>query len=155
MTILAFDDDFHFGVLNSAVHTIWAGALGSSLEDRPRYTASTTFETFPFPRPTPEQQAAIEAAARFLQESRTFLGNKDAPGRSAGVKLGLTEMYNLLAEYRVTRAEKITGLATLDDAHTLLDSAVAAAYGWAWPLPEDELLDKILELNLTRAKEEA
>lgn len=155
LTILAFDDDFHFGVLNSAVHTIWAGALGSSLEDRPRYTASTTFETFPFPRPTPEQQAAIEAAARFLQESRTFLGNKDAPGRSAGVKLGLTEMYNLLAEYRATRAEKITGLATLDDAHTLLDRAVAAAYGWAWPLPEDELLDKILELNLTRAKEEA
>ena len=30
-------------------HEAWSLRLGTSLEDRPRYTPTTTFETFPFP----------------------------------------------------------------------------------------------------------
>ncbi|CAM3539592.1 Type II restriction/modification system, DNA methylase subunit YeeA [Deinococcus saxicola] len=151
LTVVAADDNQTFGILNSSIHKAWALRMGTALEDRPRYTPTTTFETFPFPRPTPEQKEAIEQAARYLEQSREFLHDKDAPGRSAGVKLGLTEMYNLLAEYRASGAEKVAGLAGLADAHTMLDEAVAAAYGWTWPMAEDELLGKVLALNLERA----
>ena len=46
---IARDDDTSFGILHSRFHEIWALRLGTSLEDRPRYTPSTAFETFPFP----------------------------------------------------------------------------------------------------------
>jgi hypothetical protein len=38
-----------FGILHSRFHELWSLRLGTSLEDRPRYTPTTTFETFPFP----------------------------------------------------------------------------------------------------------
>lgn len=37
------------------------------------------------------------------------------------------------------------------DLCALLDQAVAAAYGWAWPLEEEELLARLLALNLEGA----
>ena len=43
------DDDTTFGILHSRFHEIWSLRLGTSLEDRPRYTPTSTFETFPFP----------------------------------------------------------------------------------------------------------
>ena len=75
------DDDTTFGILHSRFHEIWALRLGTSLEDRPRYTPSTTFETFPFPEGLtpdipPEQYAddpraqKIAAAAKRLDELR-------------------------------------------------------------------------------------
>ncbi len=67
---IAFDSDFWFGVLHSHIHEVWALKLGSRLQTRPCYTPSTCFETFPFPRPTPAQEAAIAAAAKELNELR-------------------------------------------------------------------------------------
>ncbi|WP_174366121.1 class I SAM-dependent DNA methyltransferase [Deinococcus sp. JMULE3] len=151
VTVIASDQDYMFGVLNSGIHVAWATRLGTSLEDRPRYTPTTTFETFPFPQPSPERREKIEAAARYLEQARAYLHGKDAPGRKGGVKLGLTDMYNLLTEYRVTRVEAVAGLSTLADAHEMLDQAVAAAYGWDWPLSEDDVLARLLALNLERA----
>ncbi|WP_136686135.1 class I SAM-dependent DNA methyltransferase, partial [Falsirhodobacter xinxiangensis] len=46
---IARDDDTTFGILHSRFHELWSLRMGTSLEDRPRYTPSTTFETFPFP----------------------------------------------------------------------------------------------------------
>lgn len=46
---IARDDDTTFGILHSRFHETWALRLGTSLEDRPRYTPTTTFETYPFP----------------------------------------------------------------------------------------------------------
>ncbi len=42
-------DDYFFGVLHSSVHELWALRQGTQLEDRPRYTPTTCFETFPLP----------------------------------------------------------------------------------------------------------
>lgn len=47
--VFARDDNYFFGVLHSRIHEKWALRMGTSLEDRPRYTPTTTFETFPFP----------------------------------------------------------------------------------------------------------
>ena len=60
---IARDDDTSFGILHSRFHEAWSLRLGTSLEDRPRYTPTTTFETFPFPAGlTPNIPAADYAA---------------------------------------------------------------------------------------------
>lgn len=46
---IARGDDTTFGILHSRFHELWSLRLGTALEDRPRYTPSSTFETFPFP----------------------------------------------------------------------------------------------------------
>ena len=43
-------------------------------------------------------------------------------------------------------------LAQLDLAHKRLDAAVFAAYGWKSDLSDEEILEKLLALNLERAK---
>ena len=67
---VAADDDHTFGILHSRFHEVWALAQGTQLEDRPRYTPTTCFETFPFPNPTESQRAAISAAAVSLNQLR-------------------------------------------------------------------------------------
>ena len=56
----------------------------------------------------------------------------------------VTEMYNALAQVSGTDSLAYT----LKLAHERLDQAVAAAYGWVWPLTEEGLLANLLELNL-------
>ena len=45
--------------------------------------------------------------------------------------------------------------AWLDLAHKKLDAAVATAYGWPADLSDDQILERLLALNLARAAEEA
>ena len=45
--------------------------------------------------------------------------------------------------------------AWLDLAHKKLDAAVAAAYGWPADLTDEQILEKLLALNLERTTEEA
>src|SRR6185437_7204458 len=70
---IARDDDYTFGVLHSRQHEVWSLRTGTYLGvgNDPRYTPSTTFETFPFPRPTDAQRQAIAEAARDLDAKRT------------------------------------------------------------------------------------
>ncbi len=74
--VFAREDDYFFGVLHSAVHELWALRMGTQLEDRPRYTPTTCFETFPLPwapGTEPVELASherISTAARALNEQR-------------------------------------------------------------------------------------
>jgi len=73
VVVFARSDDCFFGVLHSRLHEVWARAQGTQLREREsgfRYTPTTCFETFPFPEPTAEQEAAIAEAARELNELR-------------------------------------------------------------------------------------
>jgi hypothetical protein len=49
LVVFARADDTTFGILHSRFHELWSLRMGTSLEDRPRYTPTTCFETFPFP----------------------------------------------------------------------------------------------------------
>ena len=49
MIVITRADDTTFGILHSRFHELWSLRMGASLEDRPRYTPTTCFETFPFP----------------------------------------------------------------------------------------------------------
>ncbi|WP_261665247.1 class I SAM-dependent DNA methyltransferase [Deinococcus sp. Marseille-Q6407] len=139
---VAADSDFTFGVLNSSIHAQWARTMGTALEDRPRYTPSTCFQTFPFPRPTPEQRAEVEKWARYLDSVRSSLLAEDGAT--------LTGIYNGLESLR-ENPDSGHPVMPLLTAHTRLDEAVAAAYGWEWPLTEEEVLGRLLALNGERA----
>jgi len=136
----ARDDDYTFGVLHSRVHEAWARATGTQLrevESGFRYTPTTCFETFPFPRPTHEQGEAIAAAARELVRLRD--GWLDPPGLDPAdlSKRTLTNLYNACPTW-------------LQHAHAALDTAVLAAYGWPPTLTAEPLLAALLALNLER-----
>lgn len=53
VVVFAFDKDYYFGVLQSKIHEIWTLATCTwlGIGNDPRYTPTTTFNTFPFPWP--------------------------------------------------------------------------------------------------------
>ena len=140
-TAIAFarDDDYFFGVLHSRVHELWALRQGTQLESRPRYTPTSTFETFPFPCPTPEQGAEIADAAQRLDSLRQGWLNptEDTVSLRELKRRTLTNLYNARPTW-------------LDLAHKRLDEAVFAAYGWPADLSNGEIIARLLALNLER-----
>lgn len=182
LMVIARDDDYFLGVLHSSPHELWALRAGSTLEDRPAYTPSTTFLKFPFPWP-PGQEAtetddprvlAIAAAARQLDQFRTAWLNPPAEDIGTTIpshvvnNLTLTNLYNALSLYRTTFkgklkdrtrwAKETKGILTLeeidelDHIHTTLDRAVLDAYGWPHTLTDEQILERLLALNLERAQ---
>jgi type II restriction/modification system DNA methylase subunit YeeA len=172
LQVIARDDYTTFGILLSKWHHAWSLGVGSwhGVGNDPRYTISSSFETFPFPEGlTPNapsaryagdpRAVAIAKAARYLDGLRMAWLNppdlvriepevvpgypdrilpKDTVAAAALRERTLTNLYNQRPQWLV-------------DAHRDLDSAVAAAYGWAADISEGDALAKLLELNLARA----
>ena len=152
-------------------------------EDRPRYTPTTTFETFPFPEgltprdtapspPAPLPQAceggktaeAIAAAARRLNELREAWLNPpewvDWVITPEEEKAGFPKRPVAKPCHEADLKKRtLTNLynarpAWLDLAHKQLDRAVAAAYGWADYTP-DMADEEILRRLLALNRERA
>ena len=171
VVVVTRDDDTTIGVLQSKFHELWTlkKAAFIGVGNDPTYTPTSTFETFPFPEGlTPNIPAAqyendpraqrIADAARKLNEARerwlnppewtervpeVVPGYPDRiiakPGHDAELKKRtLTNLYNARPEW-------------LNLLHRDLDTAVAAAYGWEWPLKDDEILKRLFALNRARA----
>lgn len=167
LIVVAREDDATFGVLHSRHHAAWSNRLGTSLEDRPRYTSTTTFATFPFPDgmtpDLPEARnpaaAKVAAAARRLDGLREAWLNppdlvratpeavkgfpdrpmpRDKEAEGKLKKRTLTNLYNARPQWLV-------------EAHRALDDAVSDAYGWPTDLTDDGILRRLLDLNLRRA----
>lgn len=171
LCVVVRDDDVTFGVLHSRLHELWSLRVCTYLGvgNDPRYTATTCFDKFPFPNglapniPAKDYAAdpraiRIAEAARKLVEARdrwlnppewvdrvpeVVPGYPDRiiakPGFEADLKLRtLTKLYNDRPTW-------------LDHLHRALDEAVAAAYGWEWPLTDDEVLRRLFALNQARA----
>ena len=132
-------DNYFFGILHSRFHEAWALRLGTWLGvgNDPRYTATTTFETFPFPNASTEQVGRISAAAAELDRLRSAWLNPEAASAAELKRRTLTNLYN----------DRPTWLA---NAHASLDAAVAEAYGWPADLPEEEVLRRLLSRNQER-----
>ena len=168
---VARDDDVTFGILHSRFHEAWSLRLGTSLEDRPRYTPTTTFETFPFPDGLPPdipatdyasdpRAVAIAEAARRLVELRDRWLNppewvewvdQPVPGYPA------RPVARDDAAAKALRGRTLTNLYNarprwLADAHAALDAAVAAAYGWDAGITEDDALRELLAMNLSAGR---
>ena len=114
-----------------------------------RYTPTTCFQTFPFPRPTDEQREAIADAARELNRLREgWLNPVDADGNPVtfGVDLRRRTLTNLYNDYE--------GHTWLVNVHDRLNAAVADAYGWDADISDEQALERLLALNLERAEGE-
>lgn len=148
VVVIARDDNFTFGVLNSHTHSLWSSVKGGKhgVGNDLVYQNGTCFETFPFPRPTEAQHAEIEKWANYLDTVRSQLLEADE-------KRTMTKLYNDLTVLRETRDSSSPVYALLI-AHDKLDAAVAAAYGWEWPLSDETILERLLALNLERSAEE-
>jgi type II restriction/modification system DNA methylase subunit YeeA len=144
LIVFARDDDYFFGVLQSRPHEVWALGLGTQVREKEsgfRYTPTTTFETFPMPEPSPAAET-VGAAARELNELREgWLNPPDADAELLRQRT-LTNLYN----------QRPTWLAR---AHVRLDRAVHAVYGWPYPLGDEEILERLIALNLRRADEQS
>ncbi|NLH07945.1 MAG: class I SAM-dependent DNA methyltransferase [Chloroflexi bacterium] len=153
VVVFARDDDYFFGVLHSKAHELWALRQGTQLESRPRYTPTTTFETFPLPWPPgsepvddPRYQAIAEAARELNEKREAWLNPPNAEVATLKART-LTNLYNAMPTW-------------LQHLHEKLDRAVFAAYGWDYDdlhdaetgaLDEEEILRRLLALNLERA----
>jgi type II restriction/modification system DNA methylase subunit YeeA len=134
---IARDDDYTFGILHSRIHELWALSMGTQLESRPRYTPTTTFETFPFPKPTQEHKEAIAAIAKNLDTLRqAWLNPSELPEKYLKDRT-LTNLYNNPPTWLV-------------NVHKQLDEAVLDAYGWSHDVSDEDLIAKLLSLNLVR-----
>jgi type II restriction/modification system DNA methylase subunit YeeA len=152
---------------------VWALRLCTWLGvgNDPRYTPSTTFETFPFPEGLTPHIPAIEyaddpraqkiaAAARRLHELRTnWLNPPDLVIRVPEVVEGYPDRILPKDEVaaQILKKRTLTNLynerpAWLANVHRDLDTAVADAYGWKADMPDDEILVKLLALNLERVE---
>ena len=76
--VVARDDDYFFGILHSHLHELWSLRIGSTLEDRPRYSSSRTFETFPFPWPPGQEPADNPRVAAIAQAAQELVQLRDA-----------------------------------------------------------------------------
>ena len=179
---IALSDDSSFGVLQSRVHEVWTLATCGwhGIGNDCTYNPKECFETFPFPVPSGEQEAAIAAAAKELDDLRSrwlnppewtreetleFPGSVDGPwaryvGDAQSTGIG-TVKYPQIVPKGDKEAEQLakrtlTNLYNerptwLDLAHRKLDEAVFAAYGWDASLSDDEILARLLALNRERS----
>ena len=169
LIVITREDDTTLGILHSRFHAAWSLGLGTSLEDRPRYTPTTTFETFPFPEDLspnvpaadyaadPRAVAIAEATRRLVQLRDRWLNPpewvewteepvpnypqrpvvRDAAASAQLKRRTLTNLYNSRPKW-------------LLDAHTALDAAVGAAYGWPAAMSVEDAMIELMALNQTR-----
>jgi type II restriction/modification system DNA methylase subunit YeeA len=170
LIVIPREDDLMFGLLHSRFHEAWALRKGSDLEDRPRYTHTTTFATFPFPHgmtpdiPVADAMAvaaagAIAAAAQRLDQARTnWLYPADLTeevdedwARFPARRLPKNDAAAALLARRTLTALYNEKPDWLVEAHRELDEAVAAAYGWPADITIEEAIGALLSLNGQRA----
>ena len=170
LIVIARDDDTTFGILHSRFHELWSLRLGTWLGkgNDPRYTPTTTFQTFPFPEGlTPDIPAAdyvddpraiaiAEAARRLVELRDRWLNPPEWVEWVEEPVAGYPKraVPTAAAPVRELRRRTLTNLYNerpqwLVDAHGELDAAVAAAYGWNPDIANDQALDFMLRTNLT------
>lgn len=155
---IALDDFYHLGVLSSSVHGAWALSAGGRLGvgNDPRYQKAHCFDPFPFPLPSNLDHDRVADVMKRLHEHRDA-----ALARSDYATM--TGLYNIVSKLKngesLTSKERglheLTACGVLLDLHNELDEAVAACYGWPWPLDDGEILSRLVALHDERFAEEA
>lgn len=164
LIVIARSDESTFGILHSRFHEIWSLLLGSTLEDRPCYRPTTSFETFPFPqgmtpKDTADWQGVIPADSPVKAQAENITAAAEKLNSLREAWLNPPEW----VDWEITPEEEKAGFpkrpvakpghetelkkrtltnlynarpAWLDMAHKTLDAAVAEAYGWADYTPD-------------------
>jgi hypothetical protein len=181
--IVAADDAWFLGVLQSKIHVVWALRAGGwlGMGNDPVYSKSKVFDPFPFPDCDDTLKADIRAVAEELDAFRKER-QREHPG------LTLTQMYNVLERLKAIEAAKsplpnpppqagegarsaggtavpsLTAdeerikddglILILKELHERLDALVFRAYKWPATLTDEEIVARLVALNHERAAEE-
>ncbi|MFD5817985.1 Eco57I restriction-modification methylase domain-containing protein [Streptomyces sp. NPDC127038] len=154
----ATDSTAQLSILSSSFHTWWAWKYSATMKEDLNYSPSDVYETFARPYETSRLFGAgetLEAAQRSMMFARD---------------IGLTPVYKLVH----LQSANAPDIEAVRQAHVEVDQAVAEAYGWTdldlkhgfhttpqgerftiAPDVQTEILDRLLELNHARYKEEA
>ena len=100
---------YHFGVLTSNVHMAWVRAVCGRLKSDYRYSKDVVYNNFPWPTPSEEQKAKIEATAQAILDARALYPDSS-----------LADLY-----------DELTMPPELRKAHQENDRAVMNAYGFS------------------------
>ena len=173
LIVIARDDDTIFGILHSRFHEAWSLRLGTWLGkgNDPRYTPTTTFETFPFPLglspdvpagdyvDDPRAIAIADAARRLVALRDRWLNPPEWVAWADEPVPGYPKrpVPHDEATAKELKKRTLTNLYNarpqwLADAHAGLDAAVAAAYGWPAGISQDDALRELLALNLASGR---
>ena len=122
-----------FAILESNVHTIWAKTFCGYLGKAITYSSTMAYNNFPWPSPTSEQKAKIEATAQAILDAR-----KNYPDSS------LADLYDPLLMPQDLRK-----------AHEANNKAVLEAYGLKASASDNEIMAKLLKMyqNLVQSKD--
>ncbi|MDE7137620.1 MAG: methylase [Ruminococcus sp.] len=116
---------FHFGVLTSNVHMAWVRTVCGRLKSDYRYSKDISYNNFPFPNSTPEQQAHIEQTAQHILDVRAKYSD-----------CSFAEMYG----------DKMYLFSDLVTAHQANDLAVMTAYGFDKKITESECVAELMNM---------
>jgi len=174
LDVIARSDDTTFGILHSRFHELWALGTCTWLGkgNDPRYTPTTTFETFPFPEgltpnlqpeeyTNPHAETIADAARRLNELRENWLNPPDWVERVPEVVSGYPDRILPKPGHESDLKQRtLTNLynqrpAWLDHAHKALDVAVASSYGWddyTSNTSDQEILRRLLALNHERSK---
>ncbi|MFJ2583516.1 type IIL restriction-modification enzyme MmeI [Streptomyces sp. NPDC087538] len=155
--VFATDSAAQLALLSGSLHYWWAVQHGSSLKGDLRYTPSDVYDTFPKPRETNRLATAGDTLEKIQRDAM------------ASQAIGLTKLYNAIH----AGAAHSASAEAVRQAHVEVDEAVAEACGWTdlnlrhgihetrqgtrptiSPDAQVEVLDRLLELNHARYKEE-
>ena len=157
IVVFASNDSGFLAALSSAPHYWWAISRSSTMKADLNYAPSDVFETLALPELTAEMRGLgdwLDTFRRDLMLAR---------------QAGLTATYNLVHDPKCTAPD----IAELRAIHRAIDEAVVRAYGWTdlldgtglihdfydtrqgirytiGPAPQQEILDRLLELNHVR-----
>ena len=133
--VVASEDFYILGILSSSIHKKWVNSQQSTLGKTPAYTHTTCFETFPFPQIVDKEvvESIREITSELNQYRKNLMIDKGQ---------GITDIYNNYFDEPTSILRKL---------HNRLDNLVLIAYGFS---NKDDILQKLLELNLDLSKKE-
>jgi type II restriction/modification system DNA methylase subunit YeeA len=171
LVMFSRDDDAFLGILQSRLHHLWTVATCSwiGVGNDITYSNTAVFETFPFPAGLtpaisavdwsfdPRAQAIAQAANQLKKLRDNWLRPPALVRREPEVALGYPDRIVPVDKKAAKELEHRTlgnlysdPPAWLKNAHHNLDNKVALAYGWATDLSDEEILSRLLALNLQR-----
>jgi hypothetical protein len=117
--VFAYDDYYHFALLQSYAHDVWLRRQASTMRTDIRYTPTDCFQTFPFPQTveTSEVSQAEMAGHAFYEYRQKIMRSR---------QLGLTKLYNLFNNPACQDADIIE----MRNLNAKMDEYVLACYDW-------------------------
>lgn len=119
VVVFAFQDDYHFAVLQSWPHELWMRRHASTMRTDINYSITDCFNTFPFPmNPShPSVEASTAIGYRYHEHRRRVMLNRG---------IGLTPLYTLVHSPNCTAVDVVQ----LRQLQVEMDYAILRCYQW-------------------------